>query len=90
MANATRNRPILRKQESARGLSVIEQIESHTGAMSATQLAAILGVTPKTVYAGINSGKIPRLIVPGVSVVRLDPRTLSTWLRSHNPALNLI
>lgn len=83
-------KPIVSRQRAAAGQSVLEQIENHpTSTMSVARYAQIIGVTPKAVYDGINRGDIPTLIVPGIRKRILDPRTLSIWMRTHNPVLNV-
>ena len=68
----------------------MEMVEEFGELMTPADVAAILKVTKKTVYKAIAEGRIPRLVLQGVpGVIRIEPRSLSIWLRTHNPALAL-
>ena len=64
--------------------SVLEQVESHNGPLTAKDLAEILGVSPKSVYAGANKKLIPAYRINGA--IRFDPRAVGYWLRKQDPS----
>lgn len=58
--------------------SLASRIASHEGAMTAEQLARILGVSKLTIERRARRGTIPRFYVG--SLVRFDPANISRWL----------
>ena len=56
--------------------SITEQLESHTGAFTAAQLAALLGVSKATVFRRVPGFRL------GVSV-RYCPKVVAAYLRAR-------
>ena len=58
--------------------SLASKIANHEGAMTAAQLAKILGVSKITIEKRARRGTIPRFYVG--SLVRFDPSNVAKWL----------
>jgi predicted DNA-binding transcriptional regulator AlpA len=56
------------------------QIERHRGALTVTELTAIVGLSKQFIYGLIARGAIPSNNVAGV--IRLDPKSTAKWWRS--------
>lgn len=69
---------------------IIAEIENQPGLITVNKLAELLGVGPRTIYEMVSSGNLPTLILPGCSKKLFDPKTISYWLRKHNPVLNQV
>jgi excisionase family DNA binding protein len=61
--------------------SLADQIEQTGHALTAQQLAVILGVSPKTIFKQAASHRIPSFRIG--SAVRFDPYTVARWFRSR-------
>jgi len=59
-------------------VSVRDRIASHSGALNADQLAAILNVSPITIYKGAKAGRIPSFRIG--TCVRFCPKTVADWI----------
>ena len=62
--------------------SLVEIAESRTTAWSVGELAELLNVSKRGIYALINRGKVPVVRI-GTSV-RLDPKAVATWIRENS------
>ena len=62
-------------------MSLIETIENRTTALTIDDLAAMVGVSPKTLYKAVKQGRLPALRVLGS--IRLDPHDVADWLRKR-------
>jgi excisionase family DNA binding protein len=60
------------------GRTIAEILNEMRGAITATRLANLLGISPITVYKMAKSGRIPCFRV-GTSV-RFDPGAIARWL----------
>ena len=60
--------------------SVATAIERHHGMLTAANLAVLLAVSPKSIYAWVRAGKLPASIL-GASV-RFDPFDTAAWVRA--------
>lgn len=60
-------------------LNLIEELESRSGAIKVSDLAAILGVDDKHIYRMAARGQLPSFRVGGA--VRFDPQEVAKWLR---------
>lgn len=60
-------------------LTLAERIERIEGAMTADQLAKLLGVSKITIFKQAKAGRIPSFRIG--TCVRFDPRAVATWLR---------
>ena len=58
-----------------------QRIEGIKRAMTAKEVAAILAISPITVYKMAKAGRLPSLRI-GTSV-RFDPRAIAEWLRAN-------
>jgi excisionase family DNA binding protein len=63
--------------------SILEQLEAEPKLMDVKRLAAILDVSPKTVYKMVEEGRLPALSVG--SLLKFDPQVVSFWIRRQNP-----
>jgi excisionase family DNA binding protein len=61
--------------------SIIQQISSAKGALTAAQLAQLLSVNRITVFKMAKSGRIPSFRIG--TCVRFDPATVAAWLRKQ-------
>lgn len=61
--------------------SIADQIESIGHALSANQLAEILGISHETVFKQARSGRIPSFRIG--TCVRFDPFVIARWLRKR-------
>ena len=60
-------------------LTIAERIARHEGALTADELATMLGVSKRTIERRARHGTIPRFYVG--SLVRFDPAAIAKWLR---------
>lgn len=60
-------------------LTLAEQIERIEGAMTADQLAKLVGISKVTIFKMAKAGRIPSFRVG--TCVRFDPRKVADWLR---------
>jgi excisionase family DNA binding protein len=60
-------------------LELADRIEGMAAAMTAKELAALLAVSPITVFKQAKAGRIPSFRIG--TCVRFDPHTVSQWLR---------
>ena len=58
-----------------------QQIEGIRRAITASEVAALLSVSPITVYKMAKAGRMPSFRVG--TAVRFDPRALAQWLREN-------
>lgn len=63
-------------------MTLIEQLRSRKSALSVTELAKLLSMGKRTLYCGIQAGRIPSIHVLGT--VRLDPQQIATWLEERS------
>jgi excisionase family DNA binding protein len=68
----------VQQSDVATPVSVREMIAKHDGAMTADQVAAVLNVSPITVYKQAKAGKIPSFRIG--TCVRFCPKTVAGWL----------
>jgi excisionase family DNA binding protein len=61
--------------------SLADLIESTGHALTAQQLAGILGVSPKTIFKQAKTHRIPSFRIG--SAVRFDPFSVARWLRKQ-------
>lgn len=61
--------------------SLADLIEQTGHALTAQQLAGILGVSPKTIFKQAKTNRIPSFHVG--SAVRFDPFSVARWLRKQ-------
>jgi excisionase family DNA binding protein len=61
--------------------SLADTIEAVGHALTAQQLAAILGVSPKTIFKQAKAHRIPSFHVG--TAVRFDPFSVARWLRTQ-------
>jgi excisionase family DNA binding protein len=61
--------------------SLADQIEKTGHALTANQLAGILGVSHVTIFKQAKAGRIPSFRVG--TCVRFDPFTVAQWLRKQ-------
>jgi excisionase family DNA binding protein len=62
--------------------SVATTIERHRGMLTVAQLATLLAISPKTLYARVARGEQPAALIGGA--VRFDPYETAAWLRSKS------
>jgi excisionase family DNA binding protein len=60
-------------------LTLAEQIERIEGAMTAEELAKVLGVSKITIFKQAKAGRIPSFRIG--TCVRFDPKAVANWLR---------
>jgi excisionase family DNA binding protein len=60
-------------------LTLAQQIERIEGAITADELAKLLGVSRITIFKRAKAGRIPSFRVG--TCVRFDPRSIADWLR---------
>ena len=58
-----------------------QRIEAVRRAMTPTEVAAILAISPITIYKMAKAGRLPSLRIG--SAVRFDPRAIAEWLRGN-------
>lgn len=58
-----------------------QRIEGMQRALTAAELAAILAISPITVYKMAKAGRLPSLRIG--TAVRFDPRAIAEWLRGN-------
>jgi excisionase family DNA binding protein len=64
-------------------LSLADQIEQIGHAMTADELASVLGVSRVTIFKQAKAKRIPSFRVG--TCVRFDPHRLAKWLRRNDP-----
>jgi excisionase family DNA binding protein len=62
--------------------SIATEIERHRGMLTPAQLAELLAVSPKSVYAWVKAGTLPAVTL-GASI-RFCPHTTANWLRARS------
>ena len=60
------------------GKTLIETIRSHRSALTADQLASLLGIRAKQIYKLAKNGRLP--VYRFGASIRLDPRITADWL----------
>jgi len=60
-------------------LTLAERIERIEGAMTAEELARLLGVSKITIFKQAKAGRIPSFRIG--TCVRFDPKAVANWLR---------
>ncbi len=63
------------------GFSLPQRIEGIRRAITASEVAALLSISPITVYKMAKAGRMPSFRVG--TAVRFDPRALAEWLREN-------
>lgn len=64
-------------------MTLIEKLESRSGALKAGELAVLFDVTAQHIYKMAARGSIPSFRVAGA--VRFDPQEVARWLRKKQP-----
>jgi excisionase family DNA binding protein len=64
------------------GCSLPQRIEGIKRAITAGELAALLAVSPITIYKMAKAGRMPSFRVG--TAVRFDPRAVAQWLRGNH------
>ena len=62
--------------------TLIDHIRSHQKALTVQQLAALLNLSSKYIYALVKSNRLACIRIG--SSVRLDPKTTADWLLAHS------
>jgi len=70
-----------REGSHADGCSLPQRIEGIKRAITASEVAALLAVSPITIYKMAKAGRLPSFRIG--TAVRFDPRALAEWLRSN-------
>jgi len=70
-----------REQTHSVGFSLPQRIEGIRRAITASEVAALLSISPITVYKMAKAGRMPSFRVG--TAVRFDPRALAEWLREN-------
>jgi excisionase family DNA binding protein len=63
-------------------MTIIEKIEKLETAMTVKEFGAMLGVSPKTLYAAVKAGRVPVMRVGGS--IRIDPAEAADYLRERS------
>ena len=63
-------------------VTIVEQLRIRKSALSVAELAKLLSMGTRTIYAGIKSGRIPSIRILGT--VRLDPQQIAVWLEERS------
>lgn len=61
------------------GQSIADAIAQHGRMLIVDDLAEVLAMSPKTIYAKVKSGTIPASLIGGA--IRFDPHLIAEWLR---------
>jgi excisionase family DNA binding protein len=69
------------EQKQSSGISLPQQIVEIRGAITASEVAALLSLSPIPVYKMAKAGRMPSFRVG--TAVRFDPRALAEWLREN-------
>jgi excisionase family DNA binding protein len=69
-----------REGSHAGGCSLPQRMEGIKRAITASEVAALLAVSPITIYKMAKAGRLPSFRIG--TAVRFDPRALAEWLRS--------
>ena len=62
-------------------MSLIERVENYPSAITVEKLAELTSISAKTIYRHIRTKKLLAFRIGGL--IRLDPETTATWLRSR-------
>ncbi|MEO5923031.1 MAG: helix-turn-helix domain-containing protein [Bryobacteraceae bacterium] len=65
----------------AEGGDVFEQLDQAKGLLTAREVATLLAISPKTIYAFATRNKIPHYKIE--ASVRFRPRDIAEWLRQR-------
>lgn len=60
---------------------VFEKLDQATGLLTAREVAILLAISPKTIYAFVARNKIPHYKIE--ASVRFRPREIAEWLRQR-------
>lgn len=71
----------LREENHYAVYSLPQRIEGIKRAITASELAALLAVSPITIYKMAKAGRMPSFRVG--TAVRFDPRAVAQWLRGN-------
>jgi len=63
-------------------MQIIEMLENRKNAVKVSELAKLLGVTPKHIYKTLAAGRIPGSFLVN-RAVRFDPQILAEWLKKE-------
>jgi excisionase family DNA binding protein len=63
-------------------MGLAEEIEKYKRALTARELAGILGLAPRTVRDRAAQGAIPAFKIG--AAIRFDPKAIATWLRGQS------
>lgn len=63
-------------------MTIVEQLRTRNSALSVAELAKLLSIGSRTIYAGIKAGRIPSIRILGT--VRLDPQQIALWLEERS------
>ena len=77
----TRYSEAFKEQTHGVGFSLPQRIEGIRRAITASEVAALLSISPITVYKMAKAGRMPSFRVG--TAVRFDPRALAEWLREN-------
>jgi excisionase family DNA binding protein len=66
-------------------MTLIQILESRREALTAQEVAGLLGVSDKHIYEMVADGRLPAFRV-GRSI-RLDPQDVADWLRANRPVV---
>jgi excisionase family DNA binding protein len=69
------------ERPSGDAVDVFERLAQSANLLTVKELAALLAVSPKTVYGYVSRGLIPHYRI--AASVRFRPRDIAEWLRSH-------
>ena len=70
--------------EQEQHFDVFEALSSRKGCMTVPELADMLGVSKNGLYEQVKAGTLPGLRIG--TTVRLNPRTIATWLHERTTA----
>jgi excisionase family DNA binding protein len=62
-------------------MGILETLDSMGSLLTIEQLSTLLGVSAKTLYKSVKSGRLPAYRVGGI---RLDPQEVAKWLRDRH------
>jgi excisionase family DNA binding protein len=70
--------------EQEQHFDVFEALSAHKGCLTVPELANMLGVSKNGLYEQVKAGTLPALRIG--TTVRLNPRTIASWLRERTTA----
>jgi excisionase family DNA binding protein len=70
--------------EQEQHFDIFEALSSRKGCLTVPELADMLGVSKNGLYEQVKAGTLPGLRIG--TTVRLNPRTIATWLRERTTA----